>query len=169
MNTELIYVVVAVAVGIGATLVMDLWSFFLKRSFNIPAPNYCFVGRWLRHMPEGTFRHSSIAAAARKPAECVIGWIAHYATGVVFALALVLLTSPQWLQEPTLLPAMLLGLATVAAPLFVMQPSFGLGLAGSKTPNPAQTRLRSLMNHAVFGLGLYISALVLSLVFKAYS
>lgn len=168
MSIEFISALVAIAVGIGATLVMDLWGLFLKRGFNIPAPNYCFVGRWLRHMPEGTFRHNSIAAAARKPAECIVGWIAHYATGIVFALALVLLVSPRWLQEPTLLPALLLGLATVVAPLFVMQPSFGLGFAGSKMPNPAQTRLRSLMNHAVFGLGLYISALVLNLLFKPY-
>ena len=168
MNLAFIHVLVAITVGIGATLVMDSWGLFLKRTFNIPAPNYCFVGRWLRHMPEGTFRHNSIAAATQKPAECIVGWIAHYATGVVFALALLLLASPRWLQEPTLLPALLLGLATVVAPLFVMQPSFGLGFAGSKMPNPAQTRLRSLMNHAVFGLGLYISALVLNPIFKAY-
>ncbi len=169
MNIEILPIMIAVAVGIGATLAMDLWGFFLKQAFKIPAPNYCFVGRWLRHMPEGIFRHDSIAAATPKPAECAVGWIAHYATGVIFALALVLLASPRWLLEPTLLPAMIVGLATVAAPLFVMQPSFGLGLAGSKTPNPTQTRLRSLMNHAVFGLGLYISALALSPVFKAYS
>ena len=155
--------------GLGATLVMDLWSIFLKHSFNIPLPNYCFVGRWLRYMPEGVFRHSSIAAAPKKPAECTVGWIAHYAIGVIFALALVLLASPQWLQAPTVLPAMILGLATVAIPFLVMQPSFGLGIAGSKTPNPTQARLRSLMNHAVFGLGLYLSALALSLVFKAYA
>lgn len=169
MNIEILHFFVAIAVGIGATLVMDLWSLFLKRSFNTPAPNYCFVGRWLRHMPAGVFRHGSIAAAEKKPAECVVGWIAHYATGIAFALALVLLASPNWLQQPTLLPALVLGLATVVAPLFVMQPSFGLGFAGSKTPKPAQTRLRSLMNHAVFGLGLYISALALSPVLKAYS
>ena len=167
MNIELIYVLIAIGVGFGATLVMDLWGIFLKHTFNIPSPNYCFVGRWLRYMPEGVFRHSSIAAAPQKPAECAVGWIAHYAIGVIFALALVLLASPQWLQEPTVLPAMILGLATVAIPFFVMQPSFGLGIAASKTPNPAQARLRSLMNHAVFGLGLYISALALSLVFKA--
>jgi len=168
MNTELIYVLIAIAVGFGATLVMDLWSIFLKHTFNVPSPNYCFVGRWLRYMPEGIFRHSSLAAAPKKPAECPVGWIAHYAIGALFALALVLLVSPQWLQEPTVLPAMILGLATVAIPFFVMQPSFGLGIASSKTPNPTQARLRSLMNHAVFGLGLYISALALSLVFKAY-
>jgi hypothetical protein len=157
---------VAIAVGVGATVVMDLWGVLLKRAFNIPAPNYCFVGRWLRYMPEGIFRHNSIAAAAKKTAECAVGWISHYVLGVIFALALVLLASPQWLREPTVLPALIFGLVTVAIPFFVMQPSFGQGIAASKTPNPAQARLRSLMNHAVFGLGLYISALALSLLFR---
>jgi hypothetical protein len=64
---------------------------------------------------------------------------------------------------------MIVGLATLAIPFFVMQPSFGLGIAASKTPNPTQARLRSLMNHAVFGLGLYISALAISFVLKAYA
>ena len=168
MSSELVHVLIAVAVGLGATLAMDLWGVFLKHTFNIPSSNYCFVGRWLRYMPEGIFRHSSIAATPQKPAECAVGWIAHYAIGVIFALALVLLASPQWLRAPTVLPAMILGLATVAFPFFVMQPSFGQGIAASKTPNPTQARLRSLMNHAVFGLGLYISALALSLVLKAY-
>jgi hypothetical protein len=165
VSIEASYVLIAIAVGCGATLVMDLWCVFLKRAFNIPLPNYCFVGRWLRYMPEGIFRHGSISAAPPKPAECIVGWIAHYAIGVIFAFALVLLASPRWLQEPTILPAIILGLVTVVLPLFVMHPSFGLGIAASKTPNPAQARLRSLMNHAVFGLGLYISALALSLVF----
>ena len=161
-SIELIYVI---AVGLGATLVMDLWGIFVKHAFNVPSSNYCFVGRWLRYMPEGIFRHGSIAAAPHKPAECAVGWIAHYAIGVIFALALVLLASPQWLQEPTVLPAMILGVATVAFPFLVMQPSFGQGIAASKTPNPTRARFRSLMNHAVFGLGLYISALAL----KAYA
>jgi hypothetical protein len=168
-NIELIYVLMAIAVGLGATLVMDLWAIFLKRAFNIPSPNYCFVGRWLRYMPEGIYRHRSIAATPPRPAECTVGWIAHYATGVVYALSLVLVTTPRWLHEPTLLPAMIVGLATVVFPFFVMQPSFGLGAAASKTPNPTQARLRSLMNHAVFGFGLYTSALVASFVFKAYA
>ena len=164
MNIELIYVLNTVAVGFGATLVMDLWCVFLKLTFNVPFPNYCFVGRWLRYMPHGIFRHDSIAAAPQKSAECIVGWIAHYALGAMFALALVLLASPQWLRSPTVLPAMILGVVTVAVPLFVMQPALGLGMAASKTPNPTQARLRSFMNHAVFGLGLYISALALSLV-----
>jgi Protein of unknown function (DUF2938) len=51
--------------------------------------------------------------------------------------------------------------------LFVMQPSFGLGVAGSKAPNPAQVRLRSLMAHLTFGIGLYVCAVVVSRVLPA--
>lgn len=167
MNIELIHVMLAIAVGLGATLVMDLYAIVLKRVFNTPPPNYCLVGRWLCYMPEGIFRHGNIAATLPKPAECAVGWIAHYVTGVVYALLLVLLTTPRWLQDPTLLPAMVLGLVTVVVPLFVMQPAFGLGAAASKAPNPAQARLRSLMNHAIFGLGLYISARAIGVMFTA--
>jgi Protein of unknown function (DUF2938) len=43
-----------------------------------------------------------------------------------------------------------------------LHPGLGLGIAASKAPNPMEARLRSLMNHAVFGVGLYVSALILS-------
>src|SRR5262249_36494614 len=152
----------AVLVGLGATFLMDLWIVFLNRAFAIPLPNYCLIGRWLRHMANGAFMHPSIAAAAEQPAECPIGWIAHYTIGALFALALVALVTPQWLQSPTLTPALVFGIVTVGFPLLIMQPAFGLGLAASKAPDPTQARLRSLMNHVVFGVGLYLSALALS-------
>jgi hypothetical protein len=152
----------AVAVGLGATLVLDLWAAFLNRAFAIPLPNQCFVGRWVLHMTNGVFRHPSIAKAAQKPGECAVGWIAHYTIGALFALGLVALVSPEWLKSPTLMPALILGVVTVAFPFLILHPSFGLGLAASKAPDPMQARLRSLMNHAVFGVGLYLSALVMS-------
>ena len=37
-------------------------------------------------------------------------------------------------------------------------------LAGSKAPRPNVVRLNSLVNHAVFGVGLWISALLLATV-----
>jgi len=149
-------------VGLCATLFMDLWAMFLKYAFKVPSGNYCLVGRWLRHMEGGVFRHPSIAAAAKRPAECAVGWIAHYAIGALFALALVALATPQWLRSPTPVPALIFGIVTVAIPFFIMHPSFGLGFASSKAPNPTQARLRSLMSHTAFGVGLYVSALVLS-------
>lgn len=167
MDIEAGYVLGAVAVGIGATLVMDVWNLFLKRAFNIPSLNYCLLGRWLRHMPGGTFRHASIAAAPQKSFECPVGMIAHYTIGVTLALVLVVLTAGDWLARPTLLPALLYGIGTVVFPFFLMQPSFGLGMAASKTPDPTQARLKSLMTHTVFGVGLYLCALVVSYVLRA--
>ena len=55
-----------------------------------------------------------------------------------------------------------MGLATVVAPWFVMQPAMGAGIAGSRTPDPRATRLRNLGTHAVYGLGLYLAAIVLA-------
>jgi hypothetical protein len=158
----------AIAIGAGATLVMDLWNLFLQRTFGIPSLNYCLLGRWLRHMPGGTLRHASIAAAHQKPLESTVGWIAHYTIGVVFALVFVVSASGDWLARPTVLPALLYGIGTVVFPFFIMQPSFGLGIAASRTPNPAQARLKSLVTHSVFGLGLYLWALGVSCVLRVH-
>jgi len=156
------YLLSAVAVGLGATLFMDLWALLLRRAFGTPSANYCLVGRWFRHMPEGTFMHTSIANSSQKRFECAVGWIAHYIIGVVYALVLVALVSGEWLARPTLLPALLFGIGTVLVPFLVMQPSFGLGIAASRAPSPTQARLRSFMAHIAFGVGLYVCAVGLS-------
>ncbi|HEX2249098.1 MAG TPA: DUF2938 domain-containing protein [Gemmatimonadales bacterium] len=154
------YIIGAALVGIGATLLIDLWAVFLRRGFNITSLNYCLLGRWLLHMSGGTIAHQSIAAARQKRHECTLGWVAHYLIGTAFALLFVLLTTEDWLERPTLFPALIFGAATTLAPYLIMQPAFGLGVAASKTPNPNQARLKSLMTHTIFGLGLYLWALV---------
>jgi hypothetical protein len=152
-------VITAAAIGIGATLAMDLWNLVLKRAFKIPSLNYCLLGRWLRLMLRGKFRHSSIAAAPEQPLECSTGWLAHYSIGFVFALGFLLLAPGDWRNRPTLPPALLYGIATVVFPFFVLQPSLGFGIASSKSPHPARARVKSLGTHTVFGVGLYLSAL----------
>jgi len=162
MSIEVASLLAAVLVGAGATLLLDLWSLFLQHAFNVPFPNLCLLGRWLRHMAEGKFAHASIASTPRMRFECAVGWISHYAIGVVFALVFVALSPAGWLARPTLLPALLFGLATVLFPYLIMQPAYGFGVASSKTQNPAAARLKSLMNHGVFGIGLYLSAVAAS-------
>ncbi len=153
------YIFSTVCIGLGATLVTDLWALMMTRVFKLAPANYCFVGRWILYMPGGRFTHQDIAATLPRQAECATGWIAHYIIGIVFAFMLVLSTSGRWPEDPDLTPALVFGIITVAFPYLLMQPAFGLGIAASKTPNPTQARLKSLMTHAVFGFGLYISAL----------
>lgn len=161
------YFAAAVVVGLGATLFMDVWALVMQRAFGIPSADYCLVGRWLLHMPEGTFTHASIAAASPKRSECMAGWFAHYVIGVAYALIFVALVSGGWLEQPTLWPALLFGIGSVLVPYLIMQPSFGLGIAASKAPRPTQARLRSLMAHTAFGAGLYLCAVAASYVLWA--
>lgn len=158
----------AVAIGVGATLFMDLWNLFLRRAFGIPSLNYCLLGRWLRHMPAGRFRHANISTAQPKSLECAVGWVGHYTIGITLALVFVALMSGQWLARPTILPAVLYGIATVCFPYFVLQPSLGLGVAASRTANPAQARLKSLATHTMFGVGLYLCALGVSSLLRGH-
>ena len=150
----------ALAIGVGATAVMDVWAVALKRYWCIPSLNYAMVGRWLGHLPRGTVSHANIAQAASVRDEAVLGWTAHYLIGVLFAAVLLALVGPEWVQGPTLAPALLAGLASVAAPFCILQPGMGAGLAASKTPHPNAARLRSVMAHLMFGIGLYLAALL---------
>ena len=162
MNTLSSSLMSAIIIGLGATLTFDLWALCLQQAFKMTPSNICLVGRWLRYMPEGTFTHSNIVAAPRKSAECPIGWIAHYMIGIAFTIVFVAFMGSNWLQHPTLMPAVVFGVVTVLAPFSILQPSFGLGFAASKMSNPSQARLRSLMNHTAFGIGLYLFASALN-------
>ncbi|MBC8036124.1 MAG: DUF2938 domain-containing protein [Rhizobiales bacterium] len=166
MSEGLEIVVRAALIGIGATVAMDLWGVFLKRFFGIPSINWGLVGRWFGHFPRGRFVHDNIAKAPPVRGEPVIGWGAHYAIGIMFSVLLLAIWGLEWARHPTLLPALIIGLLTLAAPFFMMQPGMGAGIAASKTPNPSVARLRSIATHTVFGIGLYGSALLTALVIR---
>jgi hypothetical protein len=167
VSEEVEFVVRAIVIGIGASLVLDLWAVGLKRLFGIHGLSYPMVGRWLGHMRSGRFVHDSIGKAEPVRGEAVIGWGAHFATGILFAALLLGFVGLGWARQPTVLPALILGLATIVIPFFIMQPGMGAGIAASKMPKPGIARLRSLISHAVFGFGLYFSALLAALLLRA--
>ncbi|WP_028456474.1 DUF2938 family protein [Chitinilyticum litopenaei] len=147
------------AVGVSATLLMDGWALLLRR-FGIASLSYCLIGRWLAHMPTGTFTHAHIGKAAPRRHECALGWLAHYATGMAFAA--LLLAVDDWFARPQPGPALLVGIATVLIPYLLMQPALGLGIAASRAPAPWAARLKSLATHTVFGTGLYLGGLLVA-------
>ena len=150
-----------VLVGVGATAVMDLWLLLLKR-LGVPVSSFALIGRWVGHFIHGRFAHPAIGKAPPVRGELALGWTVHYATGIAYAGLLVALRGVGWLRAPSALPAVLFGAATVLVPLFVMQPAMGAGFAAMKTATPLRNCLRSLANHAVFGLGLFLSAVALA-------
>jgi hypothetical protein len=149
------------AVGIGATALMDGWLWLLSR-LGMPGTGFAMVGRWVGHFSRGEFAHASISKAAPIRFELGLGWMTHYLIGIGYALLLVGLQGAAWLEQPTLLPALVFGALTVAAPWFVMQPAMGAGVLALKTPTPLRNSLRNLANHTVFGIGLYVAAAALA-------
>ncbi|MEM7541779.1 MAG: DUF2938 domain-containing protein [Pseudomonadota bacterium] len=161
MNFEFDIIVKASIVGVGGTVALDAWAAMLHYLLGTPATNWAMVGRWLAHMPGGKFHHEDMAAVAPVRGEAVIGWVFHYGIGIGYGLLLVAVTGVGWLHTPTIPPAVLLSLVLLVAPFFVMMPGLGLGLAGAKTPDPNLTRLKSVLGHTMFGLGMYATALAL--------
>ena len=152
--------IVTLVVGVVATAVMDLWGIARKPLLGIAPPDYRLLGRWLGHMAHGRFRHEAIAKALPVRGERLIGWAGHYVTGVAFAAVLLGIAGLTWIARPTLAPALIVGVGSVAAPFLLMQPGMGMGIAGARTPRPAAVRLQSLVTHVVFALGLYAAGWV---------
>jgi hypothetical protein len=157
MNPIFAFLLRSLLLGVGGTLTMDVWALLLRK-FGIPSLDFGLLGRWLGHLPRGQWFHTSIDKAAPLRAERVLGWTAHYTIGVSFAALLLVLFGLDWAAAPTLGPALLVGVGTVTAPLFILQPALGAGVASSKTRRPLSNSLKSLVTHTVFGFGLYLTA-----------
>ena len=162
MPEAVAYLVCALVIGAGATAAIDIWAAVRKRLLGIPSLDYGLVGRWLAHLARGRFRHDPIAASPPVRGEHLMGWTAHYLIGIAFAGVLLAIWGLEWARHPTLGPALIVGIASVAAPFLLMQPGMGAGIAASRTPRPAAARLHSLVTHGIFGLGLYAAGWVTS-------
>ena len=153
------------AIGIGATAVMDLWLLALRR-LGVPTGSFALIGRWVGHLAGGRFAHVAIGRASPIRGEMTLGWITHYAVGIGFAALLLGWQGMARAQHPTLGPALLVGALTAVFPLFVMQPAMGAGIASSRTATPGRNLLRSVANHVVFGVDLYLTSLIVAQILR---
>jgi len=152
----------ALLMGVIATLLMDFWALFAKHSLHLPTADWALVGRWFGYIPKGTLIHRPISATAPLPKELLIGWVAHYLTGVLYGLLYLFIIRVAFKSDPTLVSALSFGLATLVAPWLVMQPAMGAGWFAARTPRPGTMRMVNLSMHAVFGASLYIGWLLLN-------
>ena len=155
-------IIFTILIGIGGTAVMDLWALLRKQLFNIPPTNWAMVGRWIAYIPKGKLIHDHIATSEARPCEHLIGWLAHYLIGISYAAILTVIFGDEWAQSPAVGPALAVGITTVLAPFLIMQPGMGAGIAASRTAKPNATRIHSIINHLIFGLGLYLSGWALN-------
>lgn len=152
------FVIFGGASGITATVFMDMWALFMQRMWGVPLLDYGLVGRWVLWMRKGQFMHQSIVNSGDMKGEKMLGWGVHYLIGVVFACIPVGLWGKTWVENPTLGGALIVGVSTIIAPFFVMQPCMGAGIAASKRPGPWLARFRSFVTHMSYGVGLFLGA-----------
>ena len=148
-------------IGLTATALIDLWAFFLSAVFKQPFPNWGLVGRWAGHAAKLTFFHKSIKDAPPIQSEYLVGWLFHYGTGAIFGTAFALFAGAAWFGNPHVGPAWMFGVLTVGFAWFLLQPGMGVGWAAAQTPRPWKARFLGLVSHSIFGLGLWLGALLL--------
>ena len=154
-------VIHGVILGLIATIGTDIWAAIVKHVLRLPTANWALVGRWFGHMARGVFSHHRIADSAAIPNELAIGWAAHYVIGIAYGLAYLSIVQLYLSSTPTIMSALVFGVATLGAPWLIMQPCMGAGILASKTPRPVITRLVNLSMHLVFGISLYVGWLLI--------
>ncbi len=150
--------VAPIVVGIVGSLTMDLvGALFTKAGITRLLP----IGRWAAYLALGKFRHADIAKSAAVRGERPLTPLVHYAIGI--SLAAFYLAALGWLGlgGPAWWTAIGYGIGTSLLPYLLMFPSMGYGLFGLKG-QPRYFLLRqSLLNHFIFGVGLWIGTLLL--------
>ena len=147
----------ALCAGVAGALVFDIWNCLVEKVAGIRAPRWAILGRWLL-APLGLGGEGPVFT----PAERWLGTFAHYATGVAFALGLILAMGPGWIARPTLAPALLAGIVTTVFAWFVIMPALGAGIAGARIPRPNRQRVATLVAHAMMGAGFYAGAVAVA-------
>ncbi|EQC48686.1 PF11158 family protein [Bacteriovorax sp. BSW11_IV] len=150
-------------VGLIATLFMDLWALIMSSFFNIKGLDYKILGRWISLMSKGHFKHNNILNMPAAVHEQLVGQMAHYIIGILFA-GILIIIDVNCLVMPNLTLSLMIALLTLVAPFLIMQPCFGFGIAASKTQHPWHNRLKSLMAHIAYGIGLYLACHLIAIV-----
>lgn len=149
-------VVVGFIAGVLGTLAMDLLNDLVSRTGVILKIDVAMIGRMAASWTHVHFRHRHPEQIHQVPNEMVYGYVAHYATGVVLAIAFILgwdfwvggLPSTAW----TIAYAVV---TTVASFLFVY-PLMGLGVFGRRSPARIKAFITPLANHLFYGWGLAV-------------
>jgi hypothetical protein len=156
-----------VAAGTLATMTMDAGSTLLARTGLTAGLPPRVIGRWFATLLRGEPACRSILHVASQPGEMALAVAGHYAIGISLTLGFCALVAGAAVRPgPAAAFALALGfgLFTNLLPWLWMFPSMGFGAFGAAAPPELLLLRTSLVNHAVFGLGLGIWTLCLGVV-----
>ncbi len=143
-------------VGIGSTVILDLWVTIVEKVLGIPPTDWGLVGRWITGIPKGQWTLDTTNDAPPGGAEKTLGWLFHYIVGIAYAALILLFFGTGFIHHPTVMPIIVVGLilSTVAG-LAILMPALGAGFIGRLVPNWLAKFVYLLIAHAVFSVGQY--------------
>lgn len=143
-------------VGIGSTIILDVWVTLVEKTIGIPQTNWGMAGRWVCGIPKGNLILDTSFDQAPTISEKAIGWLFHYAVGIGYALLLILLFGVDFIDAPSLMPIIIVGLVlSTLAGLAILMPALGAGFMGRLVPNWYAMFIYLVVAHAVFAAGQY--------------
>ncbi len=150
-----------ILIGIGATIIMDIWAYAVSFLPGQSRPDWTLVGRWFWYLRRGQIFHDDINTMPPYRHELALGWIGHGTVGILYGVIFAFYGGKDWFAHPVFLPAWIFGILTVGAGWFLLQPGLGIGWAASRLPNATNVRIMNLLSHTFFALGLYWTAWLL--------
>ena len=164
MTTELIGpVLFGVAVGVAATVTMDVMGAVARRLGLAAGAKGTWVGRWYLGILRGRFFSSDIAAAPALAGEARAALVGHYLIGIVLSVFYVVAAGWLGVAPSGFVVAVGYGLATCVFPWFLVLPALGFGVLGVNGPPRLRLFTSSVLNHLFYGLGLWWSSNLLQL------
>jgi ABC-2 type transport system ATP-binding protein len=160
MNTHARFTVCLLAIGVLATLSMDLTALTAIQCGIFDLGRYqmgpSLLGRWIGSMAKGQLIHSDILKSATIPHEIGLGIFAHYVIGFTLSSLFVIQHLNLAVHAIRLRYALAFGIATCILPWFLMFPALGFGAIGLKTSRPHMLALFSTFTHVSFGAWIFV-------------
>jgi hypothetical protein len=133
---------------------MDIASMLVRATGLTAGAPPSTIGKWFTYLFHGRLIHGDIMASPEIPIRMPLVGALHYGIGIALAGAFAALCSWQQPQRGAFAFAVGFGLLTTVLAWFLMFPAMGWGIAGTRGPAQLLLTRTSLVNHALYGLGL---------------
>lgn len=149
-------IVTGIVAGVLGTVVMDALNHLFAQAGMISEIDMRILGRMSAGWARGRFRYRHPDEMERVANEKLRGYITHYLIGIGLAIPFVVGWDLQVGGPVSPLWALIYGIATTVASLFLVYPSMGFGVCGMRSPEGIRSFLSSLANHLFYGIGLAV-------------
>ncbi len=142
--------------GLVATIIFDLFNYFLNLAYDIKKPKWNLLGRYFLGYKENKFIRKTLIDDEELDNELFWGYFFHYTIGLMYGIIFVIINFI-FFEYPSLLISYIFGFITVLGGwCFLMPFAYNLGFFASKSEERSKILIQNLIAHFIFGTGLFI-------------